>query len=206
MEEPGTIEIKKEHEIRIEDNKIRIEMNNNEIIFTLIMDLSFNKYIKRYNHEEFKKEFGIPKEFDIKYKYNDLIYYEYEINEKEKKIIIPELKKSIKLEEIRLTNEEMIKELIYVIKNMKKEKNELEKQVYELDSIVNKDKYKNEINLIYNAEEEKECQIFGDKFIEKNRNNIELDINGNKSKLISKYKLKKGDNNIKMIIKIKLKI
>ena len=157
MEKPETIEIKKEHEIRIEDNKIRIEMNNNEIIFTLIMDLSFNKYIKRYKHEEFKKEFGIPKEVDIKYRYNDLIYYEYEINEKEKKIIIPELKTSIKLEEIRLTNEEMIKELILEIKNMKKEKNELEKQVYELDNIVNKDKYKNEINLIYNTEEEKEC-------------------------------------------------
>ena len=61
MEEPETIEleyleIKKEHEIRIDDNKIRIEMNN-EIIFTLIIDLSFNKYIKRYKHESFKNEF-----------------------------------------------------------------------------------------------------------------------------------------------------
>ena len=35
----------------------------------------------------------------------------------------------------------MIKELILEIKNMKKEKKELEKQVYELDNIVNKDKY-----------------------------------------------------------------
>ena len=41
--EPETIEIKKEHEIRIDDNKIKIEMDNNEIIFTLIVDLSFNK-------------------------------------------------------------------------------------------------------------------------------------------------------------------
>ena len=40
--------IKKEHEIRIDDNKIRIEMNNNEIIFTLIINLSLNKYIKRF--------------------------------------------------------------------------------------------------------------------------------------------------------------
>ena len=38
---------------------------------------------------------------------------------------------------------------------MKKEKNELEKQVYELDNIVNKDKYKNEIDLIYNTKEER---------------------------------------------------
>jgi len=107
--------------------------------------------------------------------------YEYEINENEKKIIFNDDKKIKLEEEIRLTNEEMIKELIYEIKNMKKEKNELEKQIYELDNIVNKDKYKNVINLIYYTNEEKECQIFGDKFVEKNNNNIELNINGNKS-------------------------
>ena len=208
MEEPETIEpetkeIKKEHEIRIDDNKIRIEMNNNEIIFILIIDLSFNKYIKRYKYDAFKKDFEISKEKDILNVYNDLINYEYEIDEKEKKIIIND-EKEIKLEEeIRLTNEEMIKELIIEIKNMKKEKNELEKQVYELDNIVNN--YKNEINLIYNIEEERECQIFGDKFVKKNNNNIELNINGDNNKLISKYRLKKGDNNIKIIIKNKIK-
>ena len=90
------------------------------------------------------------------------------------------------------------------MKNIKKEKQELEEQIYELDNIVNKDKYKNEINLIYNTGYEGECQIFGDKFVEKN-NNIELNINGYKNKLINKYKLKKGDNNIKMIIKNKIK-
>ena len=61
--------------------------------------------------------------------YYDLINYEYEINEKEKKIIFDD-DKEIKLEEnIRLTNEEMIKELILEIKNIKKEKNKLEKQI-----------------------------------------------------------------------------
>ena len=206
MEEPKYLEIKKEHEIRIDDNKIRIEMNNNEIIFTLIIDLSFNKYIKRYKHESFKKEFEITKEESMKNIYNKLINYEYEINEKEKKLIIND-EKEIKLEEeIRLANEEMIKELILEIKNMKKEKNELEKLVYELDNIVNKDKYKNEINLIYNTEEEEgECQIFGDEFVKKNNNNIELNINGHKSKLISKCKLKKGENNNILIIKNKIK-
>ena len=44
MEEPETIEpeyldIKKEYEIKIEDNKIKIEMNNNEIIYRLYIDL-----------------------------------------------------------------------------------------------------------------------------------------------------------------------
>ena len=149
--EPEYLEIKEGHEIRIDDNKIRIEMNNNEIIFTLIMDLSFNKYIKRYKYDSFKKEFEIPKEAGINNIYNKLVNYEYEINEKEKKLIINDIsdKKEIKLEEeMRLTNEEMIKELISEIKNMKKEKSEFEKQVNELDNIINKDKYKNEINLI----------------------------------------------------------
>ena len=117
-------------------------MNNNEIIFTLIIDLSFNKYIKRYKHESFKEEFEMPKEESMINVYNELINYEYEINENEKKLIIND-EKTIKLEEeIRLTNEEMIKELILEIKNMKKAKNEFEKQVYELDNIVNKDKWR----------------------------------------------------------------
>ena len=86
--EPETIEMKKEHEIRIDDNKIRIEMNDNEIIFTLIIDLSFNKYIKRYKHDAFKKDFKISKEENILNVYNDIINYEYEINEKEKKLLL----------------------------------------------------------------------------------------------------------------------
>ena len=40
--------------------------------------------------------------------------------------------------------------------------------------------------------------------MEINKDNIELNINGNKSNLINKYKLKKGDNNIKIIIKNKI--
>ena len=65
----------------------------------------------------------------------------------------------------------MIRELYIEIKNIKKEKYELEKQVYELDNIVNKDKYRNEINLIYNSKDEEESRIFGDKFVKKNKNN-----------------------------------
>jgi len=210
MDEPETItpeyeEIKEEQEIKIDDNKIKIEMNNNEIIYSLIIDLSFNKYIKRFKHDEIRKLLDVPKEIDLKLMFNILINIPYEINEKEKKLSFGK-RNEIKLEEeVRLTNEEMIKELINEIKNMKKEKKELEKQVYELDNIVNKDKYKNEINLIYNTNEEKECQIFGDEFVKINNNNIELNINGNKSKLVSKYKLKKGDNNIKMIIENTIK-
>jgi len=65
-------------------------------------------------------------------------------------------------------------------------------------------KYKNEINLKYITEEEKEENIFGNDFVKNNKNNIELEINGEKSKLVEKYKLIKGINNIKIIIKNKL--
>ena len=67
----------------------------------------------------------------------------------------------------------------------------------------NNNYYKNEINLVYEGNN-KEENIFGEKFVKNNKNNIELIINGIKNKLISKYNLKKGDNNIKMIIKNKI--
>ena len=203
--EPEFVEIKKEHEMKVDDNKIRIEINNNEIIFTLIIDLSFNKYVKRFKYDEFTKKFYNFTKKDIKEIYSELIINEYEINEKEKKIIFSDWREIKLEEEIRLTNEEMIKELIFEIKNMKKEKQKLEEQIYELDNIVNKDKYRNEINLIYNTGEEEECRIFGDEFVEKNNNNIELNINGNKSMLVTKYKLKNGNNNITNIIKNNIK-
>ena len=82
MEEPETIEpeylnINKEYEIKIEDNKIRIDMNNNEIIFILYTDLSFNKYIKRFKYDEFIKIYGISKDKDINKIYDDIINYKY---------------------------------------------------------------------------------------------------------------------------------
>ena len=208
MDEPETIEpeyldIKKEYEIKIEDNKIRIEMNKDEIIFSLFIDLSFNKYIKIFKYDEFIKIYEISKDKDINKIYNTLIKYKYEINEKEKKIIFNN-GKVIKLEEsIKLTNEEMFKELIIEIKTIKKEKKDLETQVYELENKVYN--YKDEINLIYHTDNEGEYRIFGNTFVENNINNIELNINENKSKLVSKCKLKKGDNNIKIIIKNKIK-
>jgi len=62
-------------------------------------------------------------------------------------------------------------------------------------------KYKKSINLIYETDEDSNGNIFGEKFVMNNKNNIELIINGIKSELISKYKLKKGINNIEIIIK-----
>ena len=59
------------------------------------------------------------------------------------------------------------------------------------------------LNLIYYVEEDegKEQNIFGWKFVENNKNKIELMINGIKNKLVEKSKLKKGENNIQIIIK-----
>ena len=65
-------------------------------------------------------------------------------------------------------------------------------------------KYKNEINIIYKTDKEGTENIFGDKFVENNKYNIELIINGNKNNLVKEYKLKKGRNNVKIIIKNKI--
>ena len=54
---------------------------------------------------------------------------------------------------------------------------------------------KNIINILINE------IIFGEEFVENNSNNIDLIINGKKNKLIDYYELKKGKNNIKLIIK-----
>ena len=54
--------------------------------------------------------------------------------------------------------------------------------------------------MIYEGEG-KEENIFGTDFVERNKDNIDLIIEGRRINLIERYKLKKGENNIKMIIK-----
>ena len=61
-----------------------------------------------------------------------------------------------------------------------------------------------EINLIYTCKFEGTKKIFGELFVENNKDNIELIINGEKTKLVNKYKLKKGENHITLIIKNKI--
>ena len=228
--EPEYIEMKKAYEIQINDNKIKIEMNNDEITFIMILGISYYKYIKKYTKDEIKKELDIYENMSIEKIYNYLIKSKYSIKEKEKKITIND-KKEIKLEEKYLTNEEMIKILIEEIKYIKDTKNRendkmneliemnnernkkiqilennynaLKELVYELDD-KQKNKYKDEIIITYETEEEGNCDIFGEQFVEINKNNIDLNINGKNTKLISMYKLNEGDNNIKIIIKDKI--
>ena len=63
---------------------------------------------------------------------------------------------------------------------------------------------KNEINIKYITEEKGKESIFGYKFVENNKNNIELKINGTKSKLIKEFELNNGENNITIVIKNKI--
>ena len=84
MEEPETIEpeyldIKKEYEIKIDNNKIKIEINKDEIIFSLFIDLSFNKYIKIFKYDEFIKIYGISKDKDINEIFDSLLLSLYYI-------------------------------------------------------------------------------------------------------------------------------
>ena len=90
--EPEYEEIKKEYEIKINDDKLRIEINDNEIIFILIIGISHYKYIKEYKYEEIIKELLLDYK-DIKEVYEYLIKSEYEIKKEEKKIIINKNKK-----------------------------------------------------------------------------------------------------------------
>ena len=54
-------------------------------------------------------------------------------------------------------------------------------------------KYKNEINLIYNAPYTAYHNIFGKNFVEANINNIDLVINGTNRKLVEEYRYKKKE-------------
>ena len=65
--------------------------------------------------------------------------------------------------------------------------------------------YRDKINLIYFANEIKTYTIFGYEFVQNNKNNVELIINGKKNQLVCDSELKKGDNIITLLIKNKLK-
>ena len=70
----------------------------------------------------------------------------------------------------------------------------------------NINEFRNTINLIYEKLENDDSNndIFGQEFVENNKENIILKINGKENKLIEKYDLKEGINNIQIIIKKKL--
>ena len=117
---------------------------------------------------------------------------------------------------ISLVISEKFKELIAFIKsiNEKLKKNIIDKKSIE-DNVAplpqhqekksRDDKKEKEINLIYSSQYEHFEHIFGEKFVKNNFKNIKLFINGKESPLAHDYKLKKGNNIIKMIINNKLR-
>ena len=114
---PECEEIKKEYEIKKNNKTLRIKMNNSEIIFILIIGVSYFKYIRNYKYNEIIKELNIFQCKNINGVYDFLIKCEYKIitEEKIKKILINN--KEIKLNEKILTNQELIKILIDKMKN-----------------------------------------------------------------------------------------
>ena len=65
-------------------------------------------------------------------------------------------------------------------------------------------KYKNSINVKYLAKSKGNYNIFGREFVENNKDNINLIINGKNNSLVDNYELKDGENIITIIIKNKL--
>ena len=164
---PEYEEIKEEYEIKINNNKLKIEVNNDEIIFILIIGLSYFEYIKRYKYDKIIKELNILEKKGIKSVYNYLIKSEYKIEEK--KLIINN-KNEIELNERKLTNEEMIKLLIEEIKEIK-EKGSKEKE--RINKLIKKNENKeNEIKILYNKYNELKEKI---NELDKNKKDINKD-------------------------------
>ena len=88
------------------------------------------------------------------------------------------------------------------LNNDKKKKNE--KQNNNQINKNNSTRKNNEINLIYTSQYKCYQNIFGEKFVKNNTKNIKLSVNGKESPLVHDFELKKGKNNVKMIIINKL--
>jgi len=104
---------------------------------------------------------------------------------------------------INIINDDEIKNEIIMEndENMNNKENSLEN--FDLINNINFNK-KKEINLKYFTKSSGIYDIFGVNFVAKNKNNIELLINGKKSELSNKCELKKGKNSVTIIIKNKL--
>ncbi len=135
--DPELEEIKKEYEKIIDKNKLKIKIEDGEIIFILMTGLSCYKYIQKYKYEEIKKELGNLDFKDIKGVYEYLIKSDYKIINEDKIIIIND-NKHIKLNEMILADHELMKILIDEIKELKHENHKQNEKINELIKINNK--------------------------------------------------------------------
>ena len=100
-----------------------------------------------------------------------------------------------------IINDELdnINYIIYKYKNYENKNNNI---INDEDKIKNElNEYKNEINLIYEVKNKSICNIFGNKFVGNNINNIKLKINGKNNKLVNEYELNEWENTITLLIK-----
>ena len=113
--------------------------------------------------------------------------------------LIEEFKSKLSIPSIDEISSVIVKELElleeYIGRGNKKEEEKIPKKIV----------YKNEINIKYKVGLQGKYKIFGDFFVDYNSNNLSLIINGTKSPLVSEYNLNKGENNVTLCIKNKLK-
>ena len=219
MEEPELItpeqNFKKEYNIN-NRYKLKIERENDETTF-IIKDIYIRSkyyYIKIYKELKEINFINELKDFDKIIENN-----EYKIIDNKDNIIIrisiKDKEYDIILGKKTLNNEECINELFNLIniqseeinnlKILNKDKDNKIKQLEENYNELFKDikplKNENGIKIIYKTNKKGKQKIFGKNFVEINKKNIELNINGKKNKLIEEYNLEEGYNNIKIIIK-----
>ena len=127
-------------EIEKNNNKLRIEINNDKLIFILTTGVSYYRYIKEYYYDEIIKELNLLEYKDINELYNYLIKSEYQIINDEKKLIIND--NEIKLNEQLLTNDEIIRMLMIEIKNQNDKIDVLIKENEDKDMKINNLEYK----------------------------------------------------------------
>ena len=185
--------------IKIDKSRKKYIYPNNNILF---LEIKQNKD-KIYNYLELDVNFIYKNEKNIDYK-NKSIYilsYQEEVNVSYGLINDILDNKKIKYGSPILSLE-AFKVIGIYFDNSKN--NNINFSIFIKNLIDDFNKYKNEFNIIYKADKEGDEVIFGNIFVERNKNNIELIINGNKNELINRYRLKKGENNIKIIIKKKI--
>ena len=130
-------------------------------------------------------------------------YNNYEnIKKINKTIKITDINRSIKI--FDSVNETINYKKINIKEPMDSVRNKLKNKVINKFNEQQKSEIKNKINLIYFAKSKGNYNIFGEKFVENNKDNIDLIINNIQNKLVNKCELIKGDNNITLIIKNKL--
>ena len=195
-------------EIKLNNNKLRIEINNDKIMFILITGISYYKYIKEYNYDDIVRELNLSEYKDMNNIYNYLIKSEFKIISDERKIIIND--KEIKLNEKILTNDEIIEILMDEIKNQNEKINELIKKNEDKEDKINKLEYKyneiinriNEINEIDKYKSKNE-NIIKEENRNKDKNSIKLLYIARKAEKFNIFGnecVLKNQNNIKLNI------